>query len=260
MVDIQAFQRDIANHHFHVAAAMGVIPGTVPLIKFGYCETVGLTHTDIWHEGGTYIFPDSAGESIQAYSSDVGDTMDIVIQGLNADPVDGIIGTALEATITLNGTTPVTIPGNWLSVHRAFNDSDTNLIGDVTIDGTVSGNVFAYVPADDNQTVQAIYMIPGDKVGIIVSAISAINATGSPTGLYAVVRVVTAEFGKVFRTKFRFGIQREGTSYEASIGNIPGLLKPLEKVKIQARASVAATDISGYFSVYLIDKYLVPGY
>lgn len=262
MSDTQIFQRDLQRNNFPTAAALGMVPGTSTNIKFGHCSSVGLTFTDIWEYGATqpvYIFPDSAGESIQIYGG-VGDTQEIVIQGLNADAVDGIIGTSLSATVNLNGVTPVSVPGNWLSVHRAYNNSATDLTGDVVVEGVVSGNVFAFIGSDDNQTLQAIQMIPGDKVGVLVSVISAINGSGSPTGLFSSVILSVAEWGKVFRTRLWFGVQREGTSYEASIGAIPGILPPLSKVKVKAKASAAATDMSAYFSLYLIDKNLIPGY
>lgn len=260
--DPQIFRRDMPENSFSVAAALGMVPGVKTLIKFGHCPSVDITFTDIWEYGGVqpvYVFPDSAGESIQI-TGGVGDTQQIVIQGLNADPVDGVIGTELTAAISLNGATPVPVPGNWLSVHRAYNDTNTPLTAGVIIDGTVSGNVFAYIGVEDQQTKQACYMVPGDKVGVMSSAISAINGSGSPTGLFASVALTVAEWQKVYRTRLWFGIQREGTSYEASIGSIPGVMPPLSRIKIKAKASAAATDMSAYFSMYLIDKYLVPGY
>lgn len=262
MSDTQIFQRDLQRNNFPAAAALGMVPGTSTNIKFGRCPSVGVTFTDMWEYGAAqpvYIFPDASGETIQVYGN-AGDTQDIVIQGLNADAVGGIVGTQLSETITLNGATPVAVPGNWISVHRAYNASDTDLTGPVIVEGAVSGNVFAYVGSADNQTLQAVYMVPGDKVGVIASVISAINGSGSPTGLYASVVLSVAEWGKVFRTRLWFGVQREGTSYEASTGAIPGVLSPLSKVKVKAKASVAATDMSAYFSLYLIDKNLIPGY
>lgn len=261
MVDIQTFQRDLPGLNFPAAAALGLVPGVSTIIKFGHCATVTTSFTDIWEYGGTqptYVFPDSAGESIQIYGG-VGDTQTIMIQGLNADPVDGIIGTSLAVSIALNGATPVAVPGNWLSVHRAYVDDSTPVTAGVIVEGTVSGNVFAYIGVEDQQTKQACYMVPGNKVAVLASAIASINGSGTPTGLYASVALSTTPFGKVQRTRLWYGVQREGTSYEASIGAIPGLVAPLEQIKMRAKAS-ATCDMSAYYSMYLIDKNLVPGY
>lgn len=261
MIDKQIFQRDQQIRDYATAVALGLVGGVQREVKFGHCPVTPAAITDVWEQGAsiaTYIYPAAAGEALTV-EGNAADTQDIIIGGLNADAVAGVIGTALLVTVTLTGATPVAVPGNWLAVNRVRSAAAIGdpFVGPVLVKGAVSGNTFGSASADDQQSAQAVYMVPGDKVAVVNKLWCSINRpVNQDSG--AVFRLAIAASGKVFRTQVRFGLQQRGVSSVPTEQPEPTIVGPLGRIKISAEPSHAAGDVSAEFSMRLVDSRLVP--
>jgi hypothetical protein len=263
---ILKFQQNILSREYWTAAALGLIEGVDVEVKFGHCPDANPVITDVWEFGGVagntpeYIYPDPAGESVTVEGA-LGDNQPIVIEGLNADPdSNGVIGQPLiSGEITLNGTTPVPVPGNWLAVNRCYSEAvvGDKFEGPVLVKGALSGNVFCVASSDDQQSSQAVYMSPAKKIVVINNYSNAINKGGNQDAL-AIDRLAIGKNGKVFRTKIRYGLQKRGTSNLSSDLIIPVLAGPLSRIKAQAEPDSGPMDVSAEFSMLLFDEELVP--
>ena len=229
-LNAQIFRQNQPYKDFPSAVALAMQQGVDVEVKFGSVEDAAAgIKTDIWELGGSqpvYIFPNDAGEAIEILSSVIGDTMSITIGGLDAS------GNLQTETVTLTGTTPVSVPGTWRAINRAFNSNGTPFTGNITIrgDGSTSTNVFAYLNPDNQQTTQAVYMVPAGKVAVINNYSTAINVGGNQDAT-AIMRFESQVQGGVFRTQIRYGLQKRGTSNLSSDLIVPPVLPPLTKLK-----------------------------
>lgn len=257
MTNKQDFQASQQFKDYIIALALGLVPGSVPEVKFGHQPNAssGIL-TDIWELGPTqpiYIFPAVAGEVVTVKSNNIADTEPVVIIGLNA------AGLEQREEVTLNGTTAVPVPGVWTAITRMFNDGSNDVVGLVTIqgDGSTTTNVFAAMEIDDQQTSQAIYTVPSDKVAVITNFSTAVNKSGG-ADVSCLFALKIAKPVKIFRTQIRYGLQAKGTSNISSNLIVPIPLGPGFKVRTTANSSANTTDVSAEFSMQLIDKTLVP--
>lgn len=247
------FLEDLIRNDYNAAVDLGIVQGVESDAKFGHCPDTTNTPTDVWERGAVqpiYVYPLDAGETVQARSDNPADTNTLKIQGLD------VAGLFQEAEITLNGTTIVAIPGVWRAINRVFNSNGTAYVGNVFVEGDGAGgsttNIFAQIAPDDQQSSQAIFMTPADRVARINNFSTAVNRTQG-VDLAATMRLAVQLPSGVFRTQIRYGIQKEGVSNISSdlIVGIP--LPPLTKIKISGDPSSTNTDISAEWSMHLYD-------
>ena len=255
MVNKQDFQASQQFKDFMSALSLGLVPGSIPEVKFGHNPSVSQNIvTDVWELSAQilYIFPATAGEAIEVVGN-AADTQLVTIEGLDA------VGLTQRDTVTLNGATAVPIPGVWTSITRIFNDDSTVIVGPVLVqgDGSTTTNIFASMESDDQQSSQAIYIVPSDKVGVINNYSTAVNKSGG-ADVSCLFALIVAKPGKVFRTRIRYGLQTKGTSNISSDLIAPIPLSPGDRIKVTANPSANTTDVSAEFSMQLIDKTLVP--
>lgn len=247
------FQRNQPALEFTSALVLGLVVGYTPEVKFGYAASISV-QGDITPLGVPYVFPVNTGQEVEAISNNAADTHILRIVVIDA-------GTGLERTeeVTLNGNVgPVAIPGGpVLSVNRAYNNNGTPYVGTISIRGTgaPNANVFATILPEDQQTTQCPYMVPADKVGIINNYSTAINKSGG-ADVSAIMRLVVTRLGKVPRTQIRYGLQRGGVSNISSDLVVPIPVPPGARIQVTGDPSAVA-DISGEYSMQLIDKTLI---
>ena len=134
------------------------------------------------------------GEVMEIVSSSGADTQDVVVQGLDENFLDK------TWTGTLAGQTPVNI-GTWTRIFRAYNDGNTNFVGDITIN-EVGGSVdYVKILDGNNQTLMCIYTIPADKIGYLTKYSLSAQKTKLSSSINFTAQIRTREFGKVFRVR-----------------------------------------------------------
>jgi hypothetical protein len=245
-----AFQQQLQSKSFRESVALGLVPGVSPVVKFGYNEDAdtGVPPT-VWHGQGVYTFPVDGGQSVTAVYNALDAGKTIRLYGLDHDCVEVYVDFVLGNVI----------PGVWCSVHRGFPLGSVEIVADVIIQGTgtPNSNVFAVIPVEDQQTEQVAYMIPVNRVGLIVNLSTSINKSSVAVSCF--FRLKAKTYGGVFRTQLRYGLQSTGTSNISSDLIIPYAAPPRTQLIITAEPSANTVDVSAEISLYLINTdYLDP--
>ena len=235
----------------------GLVSGYSFIQKFGENPDIdtGSTPEDIWDAGGLYTFSTSA-DIEEIASSDAGDTMDIEVQGLDAD------WKLITQTVTLTGQTVAPLATPLIRVFRMKNMGSTDIAGIITLG--ISGMTWvAGVPSNaseiraqinngNNQTLMCIYTIPAGKTGYFYGG-SVSYSKSSSTG--ASITLKMREFGGVFQVKNKGTILGSGTSIWSSKYSFP--LSIAEKTDVLIRAEAVETNntgIGGGFTILLKDN------
>lgn len=173
---------DVTNTFDPLAITTGEVPGTMIVNKFGRNLDIdtGIPE-DIWNGGGLYAgFPTGAAETFQAFSSSASDTGVLTITYLPS-----FTSTEYQqASVTLNGTTPVSFGVSGVRMHTARYDSGNSTtfnVGTITVRHTVTTtNVFCVMPIGRSQTNVAAYTVPLGCTGYITRFFA--RLVGSTTG------------------------------------------------------------------------------
>ncbi len=253
MSEVYNFQQQLLKYDFKAAVDFGLVKGLASDSKFGHCPDAGAIQTDVWELGliaPEYIWPVETGETTLLRSDNAADDgilIDVLI--VNEQGFEEIVQYPCGTVAT-----PTAIPEKIRACNRLSNASGTISQGLVTIrgDGTDSVNVFGALSPDDQQSSQAMYLVPIDKVVRINNFSNAINRSGGAT-VNSIDRLAIQLPGGVFRTQIRYGLNKTGTSNLSSdlIVGIP--LPPLTKIKISAEPDAAGTDVSAEWSMNIYD-------
>ena len=252
---ILRFQQAITSKEWLFAVTLGLVAGVEAAVKFGHCPNALAVDTDVWERGATqriYVFPPDAGEAMELVAEEVLDVgISVVTEGLGEE------GLFKREVKDLNGTTPVALGGLWSAIHRVYNDEPEGpgslFTGDVLVQGAGGGAIYAVADDDDQQTSQAVFKVPSNRVAMVIGLSNAMNSgTGGPdSGVINRLRI--ANTGKNFRSREYFGLQETGTSNIPTGAPLPLVVGPLTRIKAQATPSVDPMDISAKFSLLLMD-------
>lgn len=237
---------------FELGAASGDFDGISSINKFGENLDVDGAE-DIWDYGSTYVFSTSA--DITKIISSAADTVDIEIQGLNS--TYGMV----TQTVTLAGTTFVTLTTPLLRVFRMQNQGATSLSGNVycvtsTAEHTGgipdnSTDVRAYIANDNNQTLMAIYTVPVGKTAYMTNYhVTLGRAITSVAHMY----LKTSTEGGVFKVKDSFEIDNDSNVADRFY-NPYFKIEEKTDIKFSCNSVTAAnTEISASFDLILKDN------
>jgi len=234
-----------------LAISKGDVPGITYVHKFGNAPdfdtsdgvvTIWDGADDISVDQMEYVYSTTADiDSIS--SSELGDTQELKIQGLNA------LWELTTQTKTLQGQTKVTLDIPLIRVFRMKNNNSTDNAGHIYcyVDTTISVGVptdstkiRSVIEPGNNQTLMAIYTIPLGKTGYMRVWYGAI-AGASKSSNY-IVELRAREFGKVFQLKHLSALSDVGTSYIQHVYIDPE--KFAAKVDIEMRVSLTAVGVS----------------
>lgn len=160
--------------------AGGNVPDAFLVNKFGRNPDIdsGTVPEDFWYGGGTYTgFPTAAAETMQAFSSSASDTGTLTLNGLDEN------WNLTTRTVTLNGTTPVTVSGGpmWRMHSANYNTGNptTFNLGTITVRHAVTqANVFCQVPIGVSQTNVGGYTVPAGYTGYVTNISASIRGAG----------------------------------------------------------------------------------
>lgn len=257
MTDTYNFHQMLIKNDFPAAVDFGLVKGINSDAKFGHCPDAPAGATDVWELGKTiqdYIFPDDAGEDVLLLSDDDADEGKLI----EFEVID-LLG--FEQTIEHPcGTvaTPTLVEGPFRAINRIANVGNTLTVGLLTVvgDGVTSSNTFAALSPDDQQSSQAIYMAPINKVTRINNFSNAINRLTGVT-VSSIDRLAIQLPDGVFRTQIRYGLQKDGTSNISSDLIVGIALPPLVKIKLSAEPSAVDSDVSAEWSMNQYDTTLM---
>ena len=274
-VNIQATSSEnlrVSDAENGLAIAKGDVVGTTFIHKFG--EAPDFDQADgsvtIWDGANdtlfagsppmTYTYSSSADIGLIS-SSDVNDTQDIEMQGLDSN-FDLVV-----QTITLNGQTDVDISATGVDMVRIFrmkNVGSTDLVGVVYIrtNGSaqsggvpsVANTIRAIVNNGNNQTLMALYTIPNGKTGYLRDWFAA-TAGASRDSEYK-IRIFARPDGEVFQLKHTSAISDTASSAYQHDYEEPETFQAKTDIELQIEMLTAAAtqgDISGGFDIVLVD-------
>jgi hypothetical protein len=231
--------REQLQFPFGIAVQKGFVEDFSGIQKFGYNSSVGTSFETVWTNGtGLYVYPTTATTALVTSSNtgaDNGGTVHIFGLDENFDLADEVI--------TVGGSASTT---TFIRIHRAFMATAiTNNVnqGDITI--TVDSKTGAYISAGYGQTLQALYTIPRNKRGYLMSF-----DVGTSKDLELEAKIMARPInGNTFQTK-AFATLRGGAFRKEYL--IPEVLT--EKTDIEMRVKSSATSsVSGGFELLLED-------
>ena len=231
---------------YYLEVAKGNIPGSSIVNKFGQNDALNSsTYEDVWDGGGTYSYPADATASItKVVSTSASDITDVEVQGLSVD------GTLTVQTMTLTGTTPVTLTTALWRVFRMKNVGATAWIGDVTATDAVGTTDYAKVQIGNEQTLMALYTIPLGYTGYLLQGTNMLIGTNRAYSITG--RMTMRQYGGVFQLKKTFGLQADGNSYIDVISPLPGAMPAKTDIRVSAISS-ATGGINTTFAILLVE-------
>lgn len=237
--------------------AEGRVEGYSTIEKFGENPsiTTSTDPADIWDGGGLYNFSTDA-DIDRLSSSDDGDTQLIVIYGLDSNWEESI------QFITLTGQTPTPLTTSLIRVYRMINLGTTDIAGDVYcfVNGAVSlgipddlSDVRAMIRNGNNQTLMAIYTIPGNKTGYLYSGYISLSRS-SPSSASAEFTARARPYGGVFSVKARTTCISTGNSSWERNYPFPAALPPRTDILLRCEVVSASIGASGGYTLLLRDE------
>lgn len=153
-----------------LSIVQGLLPNYSLVNKFGRNTDIDTATVpeDVWNGGGVYAgFPTGAAEEFEAVSSNAGDTGVLTFTYLPSFTAREW----LQASVTLQGTTPVSTGITGVRMHTARYSSGSSTafnLGTLTIRHKVTtANVFCVSPIGRSQTNVAAYTVPSGSIAII---------------------------------------------------------------------------------------------
>jgi len=250
------------NQAFDIAIGLGLIEGVDEFSTAGFSGetlTVG-EETDITTipridldtttiPGFAEIFlPNNNGEAMEISSDDPADTGDVQIFAL------GPGGTLLAPfELTLQGTTPVALPGLPSRINFMRNFSPAGFDGTITIRAAGAGNTYANMLAIYQNMTTCHYTIPAGKKGLLKTAVGSMRKQGgTDTAMAILIHVKPMEFVK-YNHPFGFGLQRSGATTVPLINAYPEAIDGPFDVGMSANASASGAEAAGRIAGLIID-------
>ena len=227
----------INNAPFGLALQKGEINNFSGIQKFGYNSSVGTSFETVWTNGtGLYQYPTSATTAVATSSNtadDDGSTVHIFGLDQNYDLADEVI--------TIGGAASTT---TFIRIHRAFMATAiTNNVNQGNITITVDTKTAAYISEGYGQTLQAVYTIPRNYVGYLMS-FDIGNSKDAEVEAKIMARPIN---GNTFQTKAFVTVRGGGFRKEYIVPEVFS-----EKTDIEARVKSGATaSVSGGFELVL---------
>jgi len=186
---------DIGQHntrHIYLDIARGVRPDAYLVHKFGRNADIDTDTVpeSVWSGGGLYPWSEfDSTQTLYCQSSSADDDSTLTIEGL-----DDNFARQTE-TVTLDGTTTVSTSNTFRRVFRMVYNGGTANVGTITAKTTSgSGTTVAQIDAGLAQTTMAVYTIPANHTGYLISGDITINAFRDIQ-----LQFFVREFGSPFR-------------------------------------------------------------
>ena len=232
----------LTNEDF-MAIGAGLYPGIRSVTMQGILTDTPIVRADLISWATTYVFPSDAGETLQVVST-LADTQLVTVVGLNE------LFESVVATVQLNGTTPVNLPGLWTRVNVLTNSDETEFTG--IIDVTNGVNIFCRMLAIDQTSVMGVYSVPaGYRSQVLAITAELIKSIGNSDD-FIQADLYFRSPGNVFKRTISVGLQRRGSTASQIINLAPrGIVGPIDLlVKIQA----SSADFSSIVRVDFIEQ------
>jgi len=147
--------------------------------KFGATKVLQSTATNeaIWQSGGDYTGFPTQDETVSLVSTEIADTMNVVVSGLDSN------FNALTETVTMTGTDAAVTSNTFTRVNRLYISSGASNTGVITANhSTTTANVFATIQIGQGQSQVLAFTVPNNCIGIIKTIRIGLARTGGLAG------------------------------------------------------------------------------
>jgi len=204
---------------------------------FGYNKTIGTSFETVWDDGGAYTYPTSA-VAMDAVSTSASDTMDVLINGLDANY------DVIQETVTLTGTTPVTTSTSFYRINKATILSGSN-VGDISISN--GGTKYAFIGATIGTTQACVFTVPRGH-NLFLFRIDVVSATANPNKYITFRNVTRTDTGRILRVA-------EGTMSTSQVSfdrQVPFKIGEKTDFSFEAKSSSSENEIAMFIESILI--------
>lgn len=180
-----------------IRTSIGKMPGWTPVNIHGFNSDIdtGTTPEVLWEPGGIYNWL-AAPASLEAVSTSASDTSSGT--GARTVLVNGLTSTfePITAFVTMNGLTPVAIPGSFYRVNSMIvttaGSAGTN-VGSITLrvagGGTIVRHISVYGGVGAGRSQGATYTVPAGNVFVLQFVQTSMHATSTSAAVTVVMRV-----------------------------------------------------------------------
>jgi len=231
------FQDDIHSPHAMLEIASRRVSDVSPVNIFGFNREVSTTFETIWNDGGGYVYPTSAVQ-MDCVSDNAGDTMTILIAGLDADY------NSVAEIVTLNGTSAVTTTNAFFRINSATILSGSN-VGDISISN--GGTLYALIEAGLGTTQSCIYSVP-NGYSLYLFRISLTSGTVNPNKYVVYRNRLDFSNGRTLRVAeatWQDGMQ----TFDRQI---PFRIAPKTDFQFEAKSSSGTNEVSVFVEALLM--------
>lgn len=168
--------------------ARGNVTGEKVLDKFGVNDTIGTSYEDVISLTGTLnylLYTNGTAQPFEIVSNSAQDgvagagALTVEVSGVDTN------GDEITQNITMNGTTPVSIPTSMKWVHRAkvLTTGTNNVnVGTITISTTAAATpastAYLQIDPDEGQTLHAVYYVPNDYTNLEITRVEFSSGAG----------------------------------------------------------------------------------
>lgn len=247
----------IGAGEFRDDVTFGMVPGFTALDKFGQNVDVSASASeDIWDIGGDFPGARSTAVQYNVRSASAQDSAASGFTGASSVTVYGLDANYLQQqeTINLNGTSNVTTTNSYVIIFRMTVDasgSSAGAVGNIQATPAASGaTATAQITQGNNQTLMAVYMVPGNCEMAINSYYFGENIAGAADDISVAVQIEPFNSNTRQTRHLTGGRVTGGIPYYHNFS--PAILVPSKAVVyLRATAGSNNTSVFGGFNAVL---------
>ncbi len=222
---------------------VSVFDGPGSAFVYGTNSSVDTSGETVWQTGGFETYPTS-NTITTIQSSSASDTMDVLVDGVTQTDVDRFVN--VQQTVTLNGTTAVTLPTPMFRAEYARQLSPTPNVGTITVTGS-DGTHLTIVAGDTDSSKCAITVPTDHYLFLTVIGATLFGGNNADTAFSVEVR----SFGEAWRPGFHLSSRGSGTSAPETYFDPPAIIQPNTDLRFDAYPQANGISVrAGMFGVW----------
>lgn len=245
---------------YFTEVALGNIPGSTAIEKFGRNDDIDIGTEDIWSNGGEWEPFTNGEQTCNIVSTSTNDDGDPVGTGARTIEITGISsGVITTETITMNGVTNVVTSNAYTIIYRmevlTVGVTGSN-VGLISATGTTdTGETISCIAATHNQTRMAIVQVPTNAKGTMYDYYLTINtATPATTIITLELKEKKSGANTPWVTKHIEVFNSDGDTHIHHDFETTKLISAGSYAKLSITTSKDNTDISGGFGIIMTDN------
>ena len=248
------------HSEFYMEVVRGSVPGHRMVQKFCANDSMSSGVEFLTLNGGasyTYAVVPETVDVVSSLGADVSGSTgaaEVTIYGLDGDYRE------IQEVIALNGAGAVSSARKYLRIYRMKCTGEVGTFGsnqgNLTLDGNVTSNVYAYIPIGYGQTQLGTYTVPANHTAFIVQGSAGINAdlggaAGTREGEIQVwIRILGASGLEAWRMMRRFNVKNTGTGTVTGLFGTP--IQIDEKTDVRIMGENQSNSSAMYFEWHMV--------